>query len=773
MKASATVLARPALLWILILSLSTETECSEQSQFTGRTPLRFLSLLPYPAPQGALLSPSYDGGPNLLPAVRLAVKHVNEREGILDGYKLEAVADDSGCDIVHNAQFSVVKNVFGSRTLATTAASVFARNETDIVGIVGLVCPESAQAVAELTSRPQIALVNIHQASVDVNPGDYSFSIVSPASNLDAALVAFTKRAGWKRIAVLFETNRLFYLERYQTFTTSVQMDIEVDIVELFDIEDIQHGLSTVQNSGYRVILLFVGEKYASEILCRCSEMGLTFPNYQLVLISVSVSEIDTLVNCRPDHEKSLRGSFLFDHKLKPTAEEETFDEYNTFHEQYTTELASQANPPLTPSVREALLYDSVWALALALNNSADRMWTERGVTLAEYKFGMPEVSDIISQEIAKLEFDGLSGHTSFNAADGFSTRSIEVHQITEGGNLLYAQYWFNNLTTFSPNASLEIIDDSFPESSTELHPAVSIVFFTFILLHLMVLVSIHIATLVFRKKKSVKASNSRMNQVNIVGNYLLLVGLSLNNYIKAFNTSLSHETIARVCQAIWPWTINIATTLIVASIALRTWRIYRIFFHYLNPGRYISDRSLLIFLCILVGIDVVLATAWTVADPLQVRVVSEHLADDNGHIFEQQSIMCVSGTTQIWLSLITLYKLILIAALLTLAILTRKITEKNFTTLKLRIVSYTYVFTTGFGFPLFYFLFFINVHILVDYVVLNVLLHSVPLQNIVLVLLPPLMPVLKEKWKHARATIAAKLCLAIDSRSISQCKHV
>ena len=753
---SATVLARHTLLWILLLSMEIERS------HTQRTPLRFLSLLPYPAPQGALLSPSYDGGPNLLPAVRLAVKHVNEREGILDGYELEAVADDSGCDIVHNAQFSVVKRVFGNRAITHTA-----RNETDIVGIVGLVCPESALAVAELTSRPQIALVNIHQASVEARPGDYSFSVVSPASSLVAALAAFIEQAGWKRIALLFETNQLFYRELYQKIPINDQPDFEFERVELFDIEDIQHGLSTVQSSGYRVILLFVGEKYASEILCRCSEMGLTFPNYQLVLISVSISEIISSGNCGDGYQKSLRGSFLFNHKLKPS-EEDIFDEYIAFHEQYTTELA---NPPLSQAVRGALLYDSVWALALALNNSADRMWTERGVTLAEYKFGMPEVSDIISQEIAKLEFDGLSGRINFSAEDGFSTRPIAIHQII-GGIQLYAEYSSDNLTMFSSNATLHIIDDSFPKlSDGALHPAVSVVFFTFIFLHFSVLISIHIATVVFRQKGPVKASNHRMNQINIVGNYLFLVGLSLNNYIKAFHGDLSYKVIGIFCQVTWPWILNIATTLVISSIALRTWRLYRIFFHYMNPGQFISDRAFFIFLCILVGVDIALAIPWTATDPIQVSVVSEHFVDDNGHIFEQQTTMCVSGTTQIWLPLITFYKIVLIAALLTLAILTRKISEKNFTTLNLRIVSYTYFFTSGFGFPLFYFLFFINVHALVVFVVLNVVVHSVPLQNIVLVLLPPLMPVLKEKWKHARATIAAKL--SCDSKSISQSKHV
>lgn len=738
--------------WILFIRSikpSSTTAIEDGQQNAERTPLRFLTLLPFPAAPGALLSPSYSDGPSLLPAVRLAVEHVNDREGLLDGYELVAVADDSGCDVVPNAQLSFVKHVFGLGNASIRKETSYNDSASDsggnIVGIIGPICSESALSVANLASRPQLAIVNVLQTSLETNR-HLSFSILSPASDLVAALTAFTERAGWKRLAVLYDRNRLLYRELYQKFTTSVRMQVEVAVTGLSNMAGVPHTLSDIQTSGHRIIVLFLGAEYAAQVFCWSSKMGLTFPNYQWVVVAESSSEIvknplEKAEACEDGFIKSLRGSFLVNHQVKTST-----DEYDVFYEQYSAEL-SRGSGALSPSVYGGLLYDSIWALALALNSSA-RVLEKRGLELAEYTYGMLEVSDIISHEMLKLEFNGVSGYIDFRV-DGFSTRPIEIRQVIsdEGREILLEQYAFDNLTMLS---SGEIIDDSFPRSHHTFHPVVHIVFFVFIPLHLTVLVTVHIATLVFRNKSSVKASSTKMNQFNLAGNYLMLTTISLNNYIKAFNDDESHETISRLCQATWPWAHSIGSTLIVGSISLTTWRIYRIFIHYQNPGNFISDKMLSIFLCILVGIDLVIATTWTATDPIMVTVISERLTDDNGRIIIQESTMCASGSFKIWITIIVMYKITLMAALVTLLFLTRKIRNRNFNTQNLRILSYTLIFTIGIGFPLYLFLFFINAEDIADYIVLNIVIHSIVLQNIVLVHFPPLYPVLKEKLKRS-----------------------
>lgn len=706
--------------WYWILSSST----------AERTRLRFLSLLPFPAAPRNLITPSQSGDPSLPLALELAVSRINEKDGLLDGYEVEVVVDNSGCNTASVAEFSFVKHII--RSQATSRSHLTNNSDIcstcNIIGVVGPVCTESALAVAKLASKPQISLVNIHQATAPSRQPSrpYTFSIFSPVSELAAALTAFTKQAGWKRMIVLYEMSRLFYRELFREFSASVPTEMEVEVAGFTQVEDILFSLSALQSSGYRIILLFMDSRYASEVLCWAISKGITFPNYQWILVTNSFSKPECALN-----KTTLEGSFVVYPKPYQTSD--------------TGNVTNQISSP-----RDRLLYDSVWAFALALNNSLNVL-DERGISLAEYKYGMPEVSNVITREMLKLGFNGVSGYVNFGE-DGFSTHPIEIFQVIgKGEPMLFAQYSLGNFMIVN-TSNAEIIDDGFfLVTRPTIHVAVSIIFFTFLFVHLIVLVTAHIAINVFRKESSVKASSNKLNQFIFAGNYFLIVALFLNNFLQAFNTDLTHETVGSLCHAMWPWAMSLGATLILGSISIRTWRLYRIFIHYMDPGSLISDKRLSLLLCALVGIDIVIAVVWTATDPLKLTVLSEELTDENGEIMIEQSVMCTCDSIQTWLIIIMFYKIVLLTALLTLAVLTREIKDKKYTTSNLRVISYTYAFTVGFGYTLFYILFFKNVEQTIDYAVLNILLHSIILQNEVLVLFPPLIPIAKEKLLHSK----------------------
>ncbi len=56
----------------------------------------------------------------------------------------------------------------------------------------------------------------------------------------------------------------------------------------------------------------------------------------------------------------------------------------------------------------------------------------------------------------------------------------------------------------------------------------------------------------------------------------------------------------------------------------MRTWRLYRIFIVYKNPGNLLSDYALLVFLCV----AVIVSVTWVSVDPLTPTVVQS--ADNN-----------------------------------------------------------------------------------------------------------------------------------------------
>ena len=710
---------------------------ADGSARVGDKVLHILNLLPGLEAQDSLRQ-TYSQGLHF--STRVALSRVNEREDLLEGYKLEEVIGDDGytADSISTVHFNFVKSVFGGLHKPN-------HRDRDIVGIIGLPCTESALAVADLASRPQIALLNINLASsfsMETHRRRYSFSMLGPASNLVAALVEFTKRTGWRRVQVVYEEGSLFHVQLYREFREKAinsGVALEMEVIGVSEVDGIADALSVVQSSGYRVIYLFTGDLLTMQILCLSSGKGLTFPNYQYVLagpntITTANSTREKTETCRSGFEGMF--SINYDVQASETCPECAADE--------NREAVSSA------SLLGPLIYDSVWALALALNNSIARL-AEMGLALSDYRYGMPEVSTVIEEELFQLEFEGVSGNIDFKSESGFSVREIEVRQVLSGeeeGGVLFAEYFSGTFTVLPSNRSWEIIDDTFPNWTPALHTGLNVVFFVILFIHLAVLVGIHIAMIVFRHRSCVKASSYRMNQYTIVGNYFLLFGLSLHNFIHAFTDDLSHRVIGTLCHTSWPWLISIGSTLITGSLALKTWRVYRIFFHYLNPGRIISDFALSICLLALVGIDILIATVWTATDPITVRVSSETVTNRDGRVFIRQYIRCVADSLQIWLGLIMLYKIVQIASLLTLTILTRKINNKNYATLNLRIVSYTFCFTVGFGFTLFFFFFLTAWGTVIDDVLLNITLNSLVLQNILLVFLPPLFPVLKEKLK-------------------------
>ena len=72
---------------------------TDSSSDDPRETIYLLTFVPYPDPRPSL-HPSWDGGPNIVPALQLAVEHINNHTDVLNQYKLELINEDGGCNIV-------------------------------------------------------------------------------------------------------------------------------------------------------------------------------------------------------------------------------------------------------------------------------------------------------------------------------------------------------------------------------------------------------------------------------------------------------------------------------------------------------------------------------------------------------------------------------------------------------------------------------------------------------------------------------------------------
>lgn len=184
----------------------------------GRGKLYFLTIFPYSS-ENPSQQPSWDEGVSILPAAYLAVDMVNNRDDVLSGYTLDLINSDGGCDLEDNARLSFVQRVIAER------------GHMPILGIIGPGCSTSSLAVSSLSSHSSIALMNVHLAGTPLLENrakfPYSLGILGSSYSFVNATVALMREAKWKRIAVLYDEERIFFLSTYQHLQNDLRDHIE------------------------------------------------------------------------------------------------------------------------------------------------------------------------------------------------------------------------------------------------------------------------------------------------------------------------------------------------------------------------------------------------------------------------------------------------------------------------------------------------------------------------------------------------------------------
>ena len=144
----------------------------------------------------------------------------------------------------------------------------------------------------------------------------------------------------------------------------------------------------------------------------------------------------------------------------------------------------------------------------------------------------------------------------------------------------------------------------------------IAVLFAVILVVELVIIATTHV--IVNRKYYSIKDSSLRLNQIFFLGCYILITGTMLQAVSRAI--AVSNKTRANICQTIWAWFIPIGYTLIFGTVGVCTWRLYQIFKHYLDPGCFLSNTVLAVFVLILLVIDVVVGTIWTALDSFYIE---------------------------------------------------------------------------------------------------------------------------------------------------------
>ena len=85
-----------------------------------------------------------------------------------------------------------------------------------------------------------------------------------------------------------------------------------------------------------------------------------------------------------------------------------------------------------TYDVFQNYMHDQVWALALAVNNSLPVL-KARNLSIDNYSIGQSDITDVIEEQLAQVNFQGVSGQVKFNKYRSVSS-SVDIFWVLENG---------------------------------------------------------------------------------------------------------------------------------------------------------------------------------------------------------------------------------------------------------------------------------------------------------------------------------------------------
>ena len=716
-----------------------------------KSPLYFLVMAPYP--DCPPFNPSWEGGPAVVPAAIVAKDLINQRDDILRDYRIELAVSDSGCNISTKAVNGLIEEVFHSK-----------RN---IVGIVGPGCSEATLATATLVTDGQISLIQIAPSATSpalTNTALYpnTFRPIVSALGFVDTYIEFIKQRGYQHVGALYEAGRPFQTAVYTHFQKKARKEeIQLTAVGLlgahFSLDEFLFNV--------RIIFVFASSSFAHQLLCLAYHKKMFHTNYQFIFSNrkpmnffqnVTLSSNGISYRCDQRQMKTVVTGMIFsDFRLRRQDRTEnnthpgiSFNEFNDMYTQVRNcRLKMLGLNDTVHTEHHSGYFDATWALALSLNSSLPRL-KDKGLSLSNYTHQM---SEIIKEELLNLSFEGMTGRIEFSREthDGANSTIIDVYQVlntSAPGYSLVGEYnpllqgsplkFFHNALLLT-QANFDIIYVMPPYFVGGLVVIAAVLLF-------LLLFACHIAYVVFREYRTIKASSPRLNHLIFAGCYLAIGGTIVYTNTYAF-INISEENMALFtihCIALH-WAVTLINPLVFGTLCVKTWRVYCIFYKYNSwLTEYLNDKVLLLAVLLLLGLNVVMNILWNAVNPW-------HFANMQGSDL-QAVAECRTDYQLVWIVVVTLPQGILTMLVVYLAIATRGVHKEEFKETKsINSFLFSLLLLKGACLPLSFILRQGVIHywcIILSYLCFCLWLLGSVLLCIVFLILPPLIPLIKDK---------------------------
>ena len=495
----------------------------------NKTTINLLTLLPYYNPDPSL-DPAWNDGDNIQPAMELAKDQINSNTLILENYTLELIHAHSGCNIPVETGYSFSKEAFPRSNSPSVRR---------LTGVIGPGCSSSSIALAPFTNRSEIGLVTVHLSGTPILADRvkyrYMLSILGSSESYVKGFLYILEKSDWKRVAILYDESTIYfqYLQEILVETLHANATVKVNPLLLTTLNSIPLG--TIQQSPVRIIFVMCPLKLSQHIICLFKYNGMIYDRYQWVFIHKTFEELVQPVNfiykgvrydCSTgDMANALEKAILLSHRLAEFSEVElvsniTYKQYLTEYERYREDYNKRASIIRNSTYTHwaTLPYDAVWAWALVLDNLTK---TSASFNISGNHYGNLDQTQMIVKQFYKISFQGASGKVSFSEDTGFIQRQVNLFQIINGSEELFAIVGKDRVNISEP----KFIPDTFENVVVRSSKALAVFFNLMTIVQFLIVVILHVATLMNIKQPSIKASSPRLLHITYAGVYIVALG--------------------------------------------------------------------------------------------------------------------------------------------------------------------------------------------------------------------------------------------------------
>ena len=355
-----------------------------------------------------------------------------------------------------------------------------------------------------------------------------------------------------------------------------------------------------------------VDAQQAATLICHAHKEGLTSPLFAWVFYEHSLEDLLAFANKTCDVQtmtSALNGSLFLQFPLAQSDRNVTIvsgQTYQEYYREYLDRLNSASTTQLQANLYANILYDQVWAFALALNGSLATL-EERNISLTEMACftSKKRITEVLSREITNISFEGASSQMN-------SMAPIAILRVNNESVVLEGVY---NQLSESLNISTETVPrDEILRRYNLTDPLVAILLFILIAGSAIMTSAVLILFVYYRNEPEIKASSPKLSLLMFVGCYMVFLSIAL----VLRSTILTGEQVILdvFCNSI-SMTLNAGHNLLYATLLVRLLRVYRIFSHFGKTGTVCSDGILFLIIVVIVGSGMLIFTVRIPLDPL------------------------------------------------------------------------------------------------------------------------------------------------------------